>query len=138
MDVTSRVTVLYAAPFWVAVYERVEDDRYMVCRIPFGAEPKDCEVYAYLLRHWNFLSFSPPIKADDGRERRVNPKRMHRDIRRQLQPKGLGTQAQQALKRQYEEGKAARKKRNRCQREEDKKRLFTLRQERKKAKHRGR
>ena len=30
------------------------------CRIVFGAEPKDYEVYDFLLKNWHRLRFSPP------------------------------------------------------------------------------
>lgn len=45
----STLTVFFENPFWVGVYERVDGDRYEVCKITFGAEPKDYEVWDYLL-----------------------------------------------------------------------------------------
>ena len=71
-------------------------------------------------------------------ERKINPKRMQREIQSQLQDKGIGTKAQQALKLQHEQCKLERKTKNREQREAEKDRLFALRQEKKKSKHRGR
>lgn len=51
MEETSvTLTVLFEAPFWVGVVERVEDGRLSACRIVFGAEPKDYEVWEYVLR----------------------------------------------------------------------------------------
>ena len=57
---TSRLTILFDDPFWIGLYEREDDTEYSVCRIVFGAEPRDQEVYAYLLEHWRTLRFSPP------------------------------------------------------------------------------
>ena len=71
-------------------------------------------------------------------ERKINPKRMQRQINDQLQVRGIGTKAQQALKLQHEQSKVERKVKSREQREAEKERQFTLRQEKKKAKHRGR
>ena len=48
---TSRLTILFDDPFWIGLYEREDDTEYSVCRIVFGAEPRDQEVYAYLLEH---------------------------------------------------------------------------------------
>ena len=62
---TSRLTILFEDPFWIGLYEREDDTGYAVCRIVFGAEPRDQEVYAYLLEHWRTLRFSPPRPADD-------------------------------------------------------------------------
>ena len=56
----STLTISFEAPFWVGLYEREEEGLYQVCKIPFGAEPKDYEVYAFLQRHWKDLTFSPP------------------------------------------------------------------------------
>ena len=63
---------------------------------------------------------------------------MEREINSQLQVKGIGTKAQQALKLQREQGKIERKIRSREQKEAEKERQYALRQEKKKAKHKGR
>ena len=70
-------------------------------------------------------------------ERRVNPKRMQRLVKSQMDNAGIGTRAQQALKLQQEQGKTARKAKAREQRQAKKERQFDLRQEKQKAKHRG-
>ncbi len=36
----ARLTVWFADPFWVGVYEREAEGRLEVCRHTFGAEPK--------------------------------------------------------------------------------------------------
>ena len=139
MDKTNgKLTVYFEEPFWVGVFERIEDGKLSVAKVTFGAEPKDYEVYEFLLKNWHKLKFSPPIQAEVIAERKINPKRMQREINSQLQDKGIGTKAQQALKLQHEQCKLERKTKSREQREAEKDRLFALRQEKKKAKHRGR
>lgn len=138
MDMKSKLTILFENPFWVGLYERIDGDQYEVCKITFGAEPKDYEIYDFLLANWRKLTFSPPIKADRIQERRINPKRMQREINSQLENKGIGTKAQQALKLQHEQNKVERKIQSREQKEAEKERQFALKQEKKKAKHRGR
>lgn len=71
-------------------------------------------------------------------EKKINPKRMQREINSQLQDRGIGTKAQQALKLQHEQYKLEGKTQSREQREAEKERQYALRQEKKKAKHRGR
>ena len=39
--VSGRLTVLFEEPFWVGVFERISEDRLSVCKVTFGAEPKD-------------------------------------------------------------------------------------------------
>lgn len=137
MAVRIRLTILFDEPFWIGLYERSDGEACQVCKITFGAEPKDYEVYEFFLRHWNRLCFSPPVKAQSGPERRTNPKRLQRRIRAQLEQRGFGTKAQQALKLQQEQGKTERKRKNREQKEAERERRYALREEKKKAKHRG-
>lgn len=138
MTLKSSLTILFEAPFWIGLYERMDGDKYEVCKITFGAEPKDYEVYDFLLKNWHMLKFSPPVKADRIEERKINPKRMQREINSQLQDRGIGTKAQQALKLQHEQNKLERKTKSREQREAEKEHQYALRQKKKKAKHRGR
>lgn len=138
MAIKTSLTILFENPFWIGLYERIDNEKYKVCKITFGAEPKDYEVYDFLLYNWNKLRFSPPVRTDNVEERRINPKRMQREISGQLQDKGIGTKAQQALKLQHEQGKIERKIQSREQKEAEKERQYALRQEKKKAKHRGR
>ena len=132
------LTVFFEGPFWVGVFERVEDGRLSVCRVVFGSEPRDYEVWDFLLKNWSKLKFSPPIKAERVEERKINPKRMQREIHSKLQEPGIGTKAQQALKLQHEQNKLERKTISREQREEEKERQYELRQQKKRDKHRGR
>jgi len=129
---------MFEDPFWIGLYERYDNGQYEVCKITFGSEPKDYEVYEFLFRNRSKLRFSPPIKSDMVKERRINPKRMQRKINSQLQDRGIGTKAQQALKLQYEQNKLKRKTKSREQREAEKERQYALRQQKKKAKHKGR
>ena len=137
MTMKSSLTILFEAPFWIGLYERIDGDRYEVCKITFGAEPKDYEVYDFLLQNWRTLKFSPPLKADRIEERKINPKRMQREINNQLQDRGIGTKAQQALKLQQEQDKQKRKVRSREKKEAEELRKFELKQQKKREKHKG-
>lgn len=132
------LTVCFEAPFWIGLVERRTGQRYEVCKITFGAEPRDYEVWDYLLKNWRRLRFSPPVKLAEEPEPIRNPKRLQRAIRRQLQESaGIGTKAQQALQLQREQNNRERKIYSREQKEQEKQRRFALRQERRKQKHRG-
>lgn len=135
--IKAKMTIFFQDPFWVAVYERECDRKYEVCKIIFGAEPKDYEVYEYVLKNFYRLKFSPMIESDGKQEKHVNPKRMRREINRQLRKTGAGTKAQQALKLEQEQGKMERKKYSREMREAELKQHFELRQKKRKDKHRG-
>ena len=136
--VSSKLTVMFEEPFWIGLYEREYGGRYEVCKITFGPEPKDYEVYVFLLDNRQRLVFSPPIAAEKTKEKRINPKRMQRQISRQLASyEGIGTKAQQALKLQHEEGKQARKKRTKEEKDAEAERRFEQRQKKRKDKHNG-
>lgn len=139
MCIKGSLTVLFEAPFWVGIYERTISGEYEVCKITFGAEPKDYEVYAFLLENWHSLAFSPSVKADgEPKERKINPKRMQRNISKALEVKGIGTKAQLALQLQRQQLKEERHAARKEQREAEKDRLYELKQKKKKEKHRGR
>lgn len=135
---TSKLTILFESPFWIGLYERMDGSQYEVSRMVFGAEPKDNEVYAFLLQNWSKLKFSPSVYIDRVEYHRINPKRMQRKIQKQTQIKQIGTKAQQALQLQREQGKIERKAQMRRDKEEEKERQYLLRKEKKKSKHRGR
>jgi len=137
MTIKSILTILFENPFWIGLYERIDGDKYEASKIIFGAEPKDYEVYDFLLKNFAKLRFSPLVKIENIEERKINPKRMQREIKKQVENKGISTKAQQALKLQHEQNKLDRKVRNRELKEAEKERKFALRQEKKKAKHKG-
>lgn len=133
----SKLTVLFDDPFWIGVLERESDGVYEVCKVTFGAEPKDYEVNEFLKRDWAKLRFSPALKADAEPEKWINPKRRQRDVHKLVTEAGIGTKAQQALKLLQEQGKQERKARSRSMRETQNERRYELRQEKRKEKHRG-
>ena len=135
--VSGKLTVFFEEPFWIGVFERLSEGKLSVCKVTFGAEPKDYEIYDFVLKNYGRLRFSPAVAAD-VREAARNPKRVQREVRRQVQNTGIGTKAQQALKLQQEQWKTERKTVSREQREAEKQRQFEVKQQKKKEKHRGR
>lgn len=119
------------------MFERISEGKLSVCKVTFGAEPKDYEVYDFVLRNYCRLKFSPAV-ATDVKEAVRNPKRVQREVRKQVQNTGIGTKSQQALKLQQEQLKTERKTVSREQREAEKQRQFELKQQKRKEKHRGR
>ena len=135
--VSGKLTVYFEDPFWVGVFERIEDGKLSVSKVTFGAEPKDYEVQEYIQKCYSSLKFSPAVETV-VKEIKRNPKRMQREAKRQMQEIGVGTKSQQALKLQQEQSKTERKSKNRQQKEAEAERLFRLKQQKKKEKHRGR
>lgn len=132
-----RLTVYFEDPFWIGVFERVENGGLSACKVTFGAEPRDSEVFAFVQRYYYKLKFSSAVEAEKEIEHK-NPKRILREARQQTAATGIGTKSQQALKKQYEESKIAHKKESKEHRDAEKKQKFLLRQKKKKEKHKGR
>ena len=131
-----KLTVFFEGPFWVGVFERVSNGKLSVCKIVFGAEPKDYEVWDFILKHYYELKFSPAIETE-VKQTADNPKRRQRNAKKQLQISGVGTKSQQALQIQREEMKIKKKQISKEQRETEKQRQFDLKQQKRKAKHKG-
>ena len=137
MDTESgRLTVFFEDPFWVGVFERISDGKLSACRVIFGAEPRDCEVWDFILKRYDGLKFSPTV-AVEGRQTADHPKRRQRGAREQLRASGVGTKSQQALQMQREERKTQRKQRGKERQNAEKQRRFDLKQQKRKAKRRG-
>ena len=53
MDKTNgMLTVFFDEPFCVGIFERSEKGKLSAAKVTFGAEPRDSEVWDYVLRHY--------------------------------------------------------------------------------------
>ena len=57
ISVSPTLTVYHDGQFWVGLAEHVEDGRYGVARIVFGAEPSDEEILQFVTSKWAELAF---------------------------------------------------------------------------------
>jgi hypothetical protein len=135
---SGRLVVFFEAPFWVGFLERISSGKLSVCKITFGAEPKDYEIHEFILKNYYELQFSPFVDSENEVREKMNPKRQQREIKKHIENVGIGTKSQQALKLQQEQGKIERKIRSREQREAEKLFQFELKQQKRKEKHKGR
>lgn len=134
--VSGKLTVYFEEPFWVGIFERIEDGKLSVAKVTFGAEPKDYEVQEYVQKYYFSLKFSPAVDTV-VKDIKRNPKRMQREAKKQMQKIGIGTKSQQALKLQQEQNKQERKLRSQEKKEAEKLRMFELKQQKKREKHKG-
>ena len=134
--VSGKLTVYFEEPFWVGIFERIEDGKLSVAKVTFGAEPKDYEVQEYVQKYYFSLKFSPAVDTV-VKDIKRNPKRMQREAKKQMQEIGIGTKSQQALKLQQEQNKQECKLRSQEKKEAEKLRMFELKQQKKREKHKG-
>ena len=128
---TGKLTVFFEEPFWVGIFERVENGKLSVSKVTFGTEPKDYEIWEFVLKE-----YSPSVEVT-AKELTKNPKKLQREIHKQMLDRGVGTKSQQALKLQQEQRKQQRKSKSREDKLAEEKKMFDLKQKKKKEKHRG-
>ena len=59
--VSGKLTVYFEEPFWIGVFEHIEDGKLSVAKVIFGAEPKDYEVQEYIQKYYSDLKFSMAV-----------------------------------------------------------------------------
>ncbi|MFZ5967265.1 MAG: YjdF family protein [Bacillota bacterium] len=133
----SQLTVYFDDPFWVGVFERIENGFLETCRVVFGAEPKDYEVYDFILNHYDQLKFSRPLAVKEESSKKINPKRLQRKIKKVLQDQGVSTKAQDAIRLEREANKLERKVKSKEKKDAEKEMKFAMKQEKKKQKKKG-
>ena len=134
--ISGKLTVFFENPFWVGIFEDFENDNLSVCKVTFGSEPKEYEIYDFILKKFYNLRFSNEMKSN-FRKKAKNPKRRQREIKKELQSKKFLKKSEEILKLQYKENKKERKIKTKEEKEAEKQRKFLLKQEKKKQKHKG-
>jgi len=109
MKTQIKLTVFFEGIFWVGVFEKISEERYEAARVVFGSEPKDYEVYDFILKNFNRINFSSSMELESIEEKRINPKRLQREVKKEVENSGASTKAQLAVKEQYEQLKLQRK-----------------------------
>jgi len=134
------LTVYHDGQFWTGVAERNEDGALKAVRTVFGCEPTERDIleFAHRAIRETLDAVKGSAEASKLAPSPGNPKRRHREIRRELATaQGPSTKAQAALQREREARGVERKKSARLRREETKERKRLLLLAKKKEKHRG-
>ena len=135
-NVSGKLIVYFEESFWVGVFEHIEGDKLFVAKVTFGTEPKNHEVNEYIQKYYFSLNFSE-VNETVVKDMKRNPKRMQREAKKQMLAIGIGTKSQQALKRQQEQNKQKHRERRRNKKAIKEQRMFELKQQRKREKHKG-
>ena len=61
--ISGKLTIFFENPFWVGVFEKVIDKRLSVCKVVFGSEPKDYEVYDFVLKEYDVRFLARRFRA---------------------------------------------------------------------------
>jgi hypothetical protein len=131
-----KLTVLFESPFWIGIFEKEQDGQYFVARTVFGAEPRDFEIFEFIINKMDQLKFSNPQEGEIVK-RKVNPKRVQREVKLELSKKNIVSKAQDVLRLEIEKNKKERRSINSKLKEAIKQEHFELKQQKKKEKKRG-
>lgn len=134
--VNGKLIVYFEKTFWVRIFEYIENDQLSVAKVIFGAEVKDYEVQKLIQKGYLSLKFSPSVD-EVVKVGRKNPKRMQREVKKQMQSTDIGTKSQQALKIQHEQNKQEHKVKNVKEKKLNNCECLNLNKERKKKSIRG-
>ncbi len=137
---TIKATIFLDKRLWVGTFERTDREGYAIARHVFGSEPSDQEVYEFVLSHYYTLRFGE-AKEVTLQIQRMNPKRVQREVRREMErlkeTTKPSTLAQDYMREELEKQKKEKKSITSAQKEARKEEQFLLRQEKKKQRHRG-
>ncbi|MCB1118054.1 MAG: YjdF family protein [Chlamydiia bacterium] len=135
-----KATIFFEKRFWVGVFERTDKEGYAAARHIFGKEPSDQEVYDFILNQFHELKFGE-AKEISIQIQRMNPKRVQREVRREMERVKATTKsstlAQDYMREEIEKKKKEKKSISSAQKQAWKEEQFSLKQSKKKAKHRG-
>lgn len=69
--ISGKLTIFFENPFWVGVFEKVIDKRLSVCKVVFGSEPKDYEIYDFVLKEYDNLKFSEAVRIKQKKKAEI-------------------------------------------------------------------
>ena len=92
-DNSGSLTVSYEGPFWVGVFERVENGKLYVAKVVFGSE----KIFEFINDNYHKLQLS--LEVDVQMKTDKNPKRRLKEAKKEICHRGVGTKAQEALKK---------------------------------------
>lgn len=135
-----KATIFFEKCFWVGAFERTDKEGYAVARHIFGGEPSDAEVHEFVLNHYAELKFGEQ-KEVSLQIQRMNPKRVQREVRREMAKMKESTMpstlAQDYMREELEKNKKERKRLSSEEKQTRKDEQFAIKQEKRKEKHRG-
>lgn len=138
--ITIKATIFFETRLWIGLFERTDKEGYAVAKHIFGSEPSDPEVYEFVLHHFQELKFGKS-KEFQLQIKRKNPKRIQREVRREMdrmkesaQPSTL---AQDYMREEIERKKKEKKRVSSAEKQARKDEQFILKQQKRKEKQRG-
>ncbi|WP_080121203.1 YjdF family protein [Bacillus subtilis] len=138
--IVMKLTIYYDGQFWVGVVEVVDNGKLRAFRHLFGTEPRDSEVLEFVhnqLLNMMVQAEQEGVRLQGRRQKKINPKRLQRQVSKELKNAGVASKAQEAIKLELEARKQKKKQIMKEQREHVKEQRYMLKKQKAKKKHRG-
>ncbi|MBV9385619.1 MAG: YjdF family protein [Chroococcidiopsidaceae cyanobacterium CP_BM_ER_R8_30] len=136
-----KLTILFNGQFWEGVVESQQDGCLKAGRHIFGSEPKDSEVFDFV----NHLALKLLERASASKvevsvveQQKVSPKRLAREVAKEMSVRGISTKAQEAIQQELELQKQEKKMQSKAEKEAEKEQKRLNARHKAKERHRGR
>jgi hypothetical protein len=136
-----KLTVFFNGQFWEGIVEIFDGENLKVGRYIFGGEPQAAEVMAFILSYdvGDLLLAQASVEsiASDLPKRSTNPKRIARQVSKEIAIQGISTMAQDVMRQNLEERKQESKVRSKAEKEAEAVEKRSRSRQKAKARHRG-
>lgn len=133
-----KLTIFHDGQFFIGLVEYTENKKSVLAKYTFGTEPDRETILKFIDKELlNLINKSKAITKNKSSRKKINPKKLQRQVAKEQKKKVITTQSQKALKKEQELKKKNSKKRNKQQKEEEKARKRKIKKQKAKEKHKG-
>ena len=119
------LTVYFEEPFWIGVCECVSKDGIQAKKVIFGAEPQMQEILQMVQQKWyQNIQFGKCISISKKEVIHKNPKRIQRQIKKQIKLCGVGTKDNRLCRQNEKHKKVSKNKSAKHKKKKHKKKNF--------------
>ncbi|MHD0398738.1 YjdF family protein [Staphylococcus simulans] len=133
-----KLTIFHDGQFFIGLIEYTENEKSVLAKYTFGTEPDKETILNFIDKKLlNLINKSKAEIKHKSSNKKINPKRLQRQVAKEQKKKVITTQSQEALKKEQELKKKSSKKKNKQQKEAEKARKRRIKKQKAKEKHNG-
>ncbi|WP_154836989.1 YjdF family protein [Staphylococcus sp. Marseille-Q1834] len=132
-----ELSIFHDGQFFIGLVEYREEDKIKFVKFTFGTEPNSVDIFNFIHNRLDELMNQTKVSVIKKKPKKVNPKRLQRQIAKEQKQTKYSTYAQQAIKKEQEIKKLERKKKNKLQKEKTKAHKRQLKMQKTKQKKKG-
>lgn len=133
-----KLTIFHDGQFFIGLVEYTENQKSVFSKYTFGTDPDRETILNFIDKELLCLINKSKIKTKSkSHNKKINPKKLQRQVAKEQKKKVITSQSQEALKKEQELHKKDSKKRNKLQREAEKEKKREIKKQKAKEKHKG-